>query len=206
MSVGFNRVAPFYDLLARFVYGSSIRDAQIRFLSHVNPNSKVLILGGGTGWLLEELAKFRTNISVDYVEHSEKMLLSSKSRKQFPFNQLRFILGTEEQVNNETYDFIITAFVLDVFPQEEMESMVFRVRNLLSSQGQWLCVDFDKADRSFKAKVLSFVMIQFFRILSGLKTKGVLDYFGQIKKNGGREIDSAKFYGEFIKASLFRMD
>ena len=117
---------------------------------------------------------------------------------------LNFILGTELVVQNNTYDFILTPFVLDVFPSDELGQMVNRVKKLLSNDGVWCCVDFNSRDRSFKARVLSFSMILFFRMVSGLKTSKVLDYFGSIKYAGMIEVNSTFFYGKFIRASLFK--
>ncbi len=204
MQVSFNRVAPIYDLLSSIVYGKQLRNAQIHFLAKIKPKAKVLVLGGGTGWLLEELANENLEISIDYVEASEKMLEKSKSYAELPFVTLNFILGTEQSVADKKYDFIITPFVLDVFPKGEMKEMVERVSALLNSGASWLCVDFNCFDTSFKAKVLSFTMVHFFRLVSGLKVKKVLDYFGEIEKVGLQETNTAYYYGKFIRASLYK--
>ena len=205
MSVmSFDRVSSVYDVLSKFVYGNSIRDAQVFFLDQIKSGSKVLVLGGGTGWLLDELAKVNLNIEIEYVEASNKMLEKSRKYDSLPFIKLNYILGTEISVEGNSYDFIITPFVLDVFPQTEMLNMVGRVKDLLKVRGSWLCVDFNSLDRSIKAKILSFVMVQFFRLLSGLQTKNVLDYFGAIRETQLIEVKSALFYGQFIKASLYK--
>tara|TARA_B100000809_G_scaffold232978_1_gene249336 strand:- start:994 stop:1614 length:621 start_codon:yes stop_codon:yes gene_type:complete len=205
MSVmSFDRVSSVYDVLSKLVYGNSIRDAQVYFLDQIKSGSKVLVLGGGTGWLLDELAKVNLNIEVEYVEASNKMLEKSRKYGSLPFSKLNYILGTEISVEGNSYDFIITPFVLDVFPQTQMLKMVSRVKDLLKVKGSWLCVDFNSHDRSIKAKLLSFVMIQFFRLLSGLQTKTVLDYFGAIRETKMKEVKSAFFYGQFIKASLYK--
>ena len=56
--VGFDRVAWFYDGLALLVFGSAQRAAQraaLRGLTLGRPH--VLILGGGTGWVLGEVLR-----------------------------------------------------------------------------------------------------------------------------------------------------
>jgi tRNA (cmo5U34)-methyltransferase len=204
MILNFDLIAPVYDFLAKLIYGHSIREAQSCYLHHIKSFSSVLILGGGTGWILDELSSINNDISVDYVEASSKMLTISKNRGIHSFTSLNFILGTELVVQNNTYDFILTPFVLDVFPSDELGQMVNRVKKLLSNDGVWCCVDFNSRDRSFKARVLSFSMILFFRMVSGLKTTKVLDYFGSIKYAGMIEVNSTFFYGKFIRASLFK--
>jgi len=206
MKVSFNRVAPFYDTLVYIVYGNTIRHAQCFFLPEIIEKSSVLILGGGTGWILKEISKSTLKIEIDYVEHSEVMLRKAKEYKSLPFSRLNFVLGTEGDLGNRKYDFIITPFVLDVFAQEPMEQMVCRVNELLGTEGRWLCVDFNSMDRSFKAKMLSICMLLFFRVVSGLKTNKVLDYFGTIQKTGLIEVKSRLFFGSFIKASLYKKE
>ena len=200
----FNLIAPVYDFLSMVVYGNKIRKAQIHFLDQIKSNSTVLILGGGTGWLLPELAKVNNDIVIDYVEASEKMLSKSKKHQRLSFRGINFILGTQEVVHGKVYDFVITPFVLDVFPQNEMESLALSVFGLIKPEGKWLCVDFNSLDRSIKARALSCVMIMFFRLVSGLKTKAVLDYFGTIKKLEMIECKTTYYYGQFIRATVFK--
>jgi tRNA (cmo5U34)-methyltransferase len=50
---GFDRLAPFYDSLARLIIGKGIKQSQLHFLNHLRgQNQGVLVLGGGTGWIL----------------------------------------------------------------------------------------------------------------------------------------------------------
>jgi hypothetical protein len=95
--------------------------------------------------------------------------------------------------------------VLDVFPEDELEDAVLRIRHLLVKNGLWLCVDFNVNDKSLKAKILSFLMIRFFRLVSGLKTTSLFDYFGEINKAGCTPIAAKCFYGKFIKSQLFKV-
>lgn len=201
--ISFDFIAPFYDVLSVLVYGRSIRKAQTYFLNEIKGGSKVLILGGGVGWILNELGSIRTDVEVDYVEVSSKMLSLSKAHLKYEFEKLNFIHGTEKELVHGDYDFVLTPFVLDVFPYKEMVEMVFNVGALLKGKGDWVCVDFNSKDHSFKAKLLSFIMIHFFRIVSGLKITRVLDYFGEIERLGLESVEEKCFYGSFIKAQKF---
>ena len=203
MSVNFNFIAPFYDLLSRVVYGQAIRSAQCCYLGDIESNARLLVLGGGTGWILEELVKVNQDIIVDYVEASPKMLEKSRKRQNLVFTELNYVLGTECTVQDRSYDFIITPFVIDVFPQGELKGMVIRIKKLLVDDGKWYCIDFNSRDVSIKAKLLSVIMIIFFRFVSGLKTNGVLDYFKEIEKGGMLELKSSYFYGRFIRSTLY---
>src|SRR6187402_1340927 len=71
---GFDRLAPVYDKLAGLVFGKAIVDAQLVFLDRVRAGDRILILGGGTGWLLEKLLRKQPVCEVWYVESSSRMI------------------------------------------------------------------------------------------------------------------------------------
>ena len=80
MPKGFDLIAPYYDSLARLVFGDSIRHCQLEYLDKIPPGAQVLILGGGTGWLLGELMKINPSCRVWYLESSIKMLEMTKGK------------------------------------------------------------------------------------------------------------------------------
>ena len=74
MANDYNRIAKSYDVLSRIIFQNSIIKAQLYLIEFLEENTKVLIVGGGTGWILEEIAKLKKpNISVVYVEKSSAM-------------------------------------------------------------------------------------------------------------------------------------
>ncbi len=75
MPTNYNKIAKYYDLISRLVYGKAIIKAQVSLLKFIPANSSVLIIGGGTGWVLEELAKIhQEGLTIIYVENSSKMI------------------------------------------------------------------------------------------------------------------------------------
>ena len=183
------------------MYGRSIRKAQTHYLDQIPDHARVLILGGGTGWLLEEISK--QCLHIDYVDLSQRMIRKAKKR-QVSFAQLRFIQGNEEAVIGQLYDVVITPFVLDICNENQLPKMVETIERLIDKNGQLLCIDFNIHDHSFKARILDVMMRAFFRVVSGLKLKRILPYFEAIEQAGFKEIETNLFYGRFIKASLFK--
>ena len=57
MNPDFNTVARPYDFISRLVFGDSLVEAQTSLLHYIPSNSQILIVGGGTGWILEEISK-----------------------------------------------------------------------------------------------------------------------------------------------------
>jgi ubiquinone/menaquinone biosynthesis C-methylase UbiE len=76
--MSFNRIAPVYDILASIVFGNAIKKAQFWLLDHVPAGSSVLIAGGGTGWILQEIARKRLDCSIHFLDISEEMIRLAK--------------------------------------------------------------------------------------------------------------------------------
>ena len=60
---GFDSIASIYDPIARLFFGNSITESQATFLSEI-PVGKVLILGGGSGWIATEVLSAQPFCSV----------------------------------------------------------------------------------------------------------------------------------------------
>ena len=79
MASNYDNSAAFYDQLSQMVFGKALIRAQLYLLQQVPPNSTVLIVGGGTGWILEELSNIHySGLAITYVEISfRKNLLNT---------------------------------------------------------------------------------------------------------------------------------
>src|SRR5688572_26928794 len=112
---GFNRIARYYDVLKRLVFGNAIRNSEIAFLECLTPGGNVLILGGGSGEILGPLFQVNPGCRVWFVEASSRMI--SKAVYNLPEasrGNVCFIHGTEGSLPpNVVFDGIITNFFLD---------------------------------------------------------------------------------------------
>ena len=115
---GFDFVAPFYDSLAGLVFGRAIRDAQVIFLDMIPRQSQILIIGGGTGWILPEIFTRASPARIVYLEASPKMLNLARQQILNPAQEActEFRLGTEKDIRSEEkFDVFISHFFLDLF-------------------------------------------------------------------------------------------
>lgn len=208
MQQGFDRIAPFYDLLARLVFGKSIRRCQLEYLNKIQSGSNVLILGGGTGWILSELTKINPACRVYYLEASEKMLEIAKARFDVSHsNQIVFTHGTEtnlDQISNIRFDSVITNFYLDLFETAELASVLRRIKMVITPESQLLISEF--VDRRWWQRVLLFLMYQFFSWTCSVEAKSLPQWEDQLRINGFAEHSSRWFYFGFIKSCLFGLD
>ena len=115
--VSFQRVASFYDSLAKLVFGKSIRQAQQHYLTEIREGSRVLIVGGGTGWILKDLLHLR-NCQIIYLETASSMRKRAeqhyrKLKKRFLSrgNEVIFVQGSVSALPADSaYDVVITFF------------------------------------------------------------------------------------------------
>src|SRR5688572_10145370 len=107
----FNRVAGVYDILARMVFGRSIQQAQLHFLNELPTQGNILILGGGTGWILKSILKVRPLITIWFVEASDAMIAKAKQQAGNDEARIHFIHGTEETLVPEVqFDAVLANF------------------------------------------------------------------------------------------------
>jgi len=100
MRNNYDRIARYYDVLSRMVFFRAQLKAQIDQLHFIPANSSVLIVGGGTGWILEEIAKVHSSgLRITYVEISAKMLDLSRKRK-VGANEVTFVHSPAEELGN----------------------------------------------------------------------------------------------------------
>lgn len=174
---GYNLIAPFYDLIVNIVFGNKIKELQITHLDKISNNSMVLILGGGTGWILEEIDKRKNGLTITYIDLSSKMIERSKKRT-INNNKVIFIEGTEQNIPQQQYDVLITNFYLDLFPEKKLIKIIKKLSQLQCSL--WIWTDF-VPNKSYKW--LEKLMILFFKCMTGLSNNQVYHYDQLIEKH-----------------------
>ncbi|GAB5525028.1 MAG: hypothetical protein Roseis2KO_29000 [Roseivirga sp.] len=199
---GFDSIARVYDTMAYIVFGNDLRRAQQTYLNRLPTEGRVLIIGGGTGWILKEVLRKSPELRVDYVEASEKMISLAKDKTP-ENNYVNFIHGTEVSIPMQQYDCIITNFFLDVFSGKNLLGVMGLFRQRLRTGGIWLCTDF-RATSRMDHKFLIWLMHLFFRMFASLESKALLDfrpYFAQV--NMELEVES-EYRNGLIFSAVYR--
>jgi ubiquinone/menaquinone biosynthesis C-methylase UbiE len=202
----YNKIAGIYDFLSRVVFQKSIINAQKFLLQHILPNSKILIVGGGTGWILEELSKmYNEGIEITYVEKSRQMIALSK-QKNTQHNTVEFInKGIEEYSTGKKFDAVFTAFLFDNFQQDKIEFIFSQLHPFLKPNGLWLYADFihHKNNAAWWQKFLLKTMYLFFRLTCNIETQQLIDMSPYFAKSYNK-ISEKHFYHNFIKAAVYK--
>lgn len=196
----FDGIAWVYDSLARVAFLGRIRKAQCYFLKRIPNEGDVLILGGGTGWILEELLRLRPAVKICYVEASQKMI--EKARSYGKGHDVLFIHGTEFGIpDGKRYDVIITNFYFDLFRNVELPGIVDRVQSFLKPEGLWLVSEFC-SDRRWMRTYLK-LMYSFFRLTCGLTNYGLPMWRKRLHDAQFKAVAQQRFFGGFIDSSVF---
>lgn len=197
---GFDLLAPVYDGLAHGVIGKGIKESQKYFLNRLPTEGTVLILGGGTGWILPVLVAMRPQLTIDYIELSEKMLQRAKA--QHASDRIQFIQGTENDIPARKYDAVITNFYLDLFTDLTLPGVVHKIKASINDNAPWLVTDFIKTKRIHG--MMLWIMYRFFRVVAAIEAK-TLPAWPEILSKAGAGMEEEKIFSNgFIKTALFR--
>ncbi len=177
--MNFDPIAPWYDWLASAVFGQSLKRAQSQFLHRIPAGASILIVGGGTGWLLEPLLTGNRPGRVVYLERSARMLARASNRmlrRSLP-GAVTFRLGTETTLlPTDRFDVIITAFVLDVHSALTLKTALLpRLRLVLKPGGQWFITDFVSGG-NWGQRGLIWAMIWFFRLTARIEIRRLANW------------------------------
>lgn len=198
---GFDLLAPVYDLLARAVFRKSIIESQTFFLDKIAAGSKVLILGGGTGWILEELEKRNISCTVWYVEISVQML--RKSRKRKIKNPVHFIHGTMDDIPSRlVFDVVIANFYFDMFADQTLPGIIRGISNHTQSSGAWHITDFVRTGVWWHTGMLK-IMYAFFRVVCKIEARHLPDWQRHLENHKLVEVHTGKWYKGFIKSGVW---
>lgn len=220
----FNWVAPLYDALSFLVFGRRLQKAQTVFLDRIPQGASVLIIGGGTGWLLEQvLAKrlIRHSQSIPsrpgpsrrdrilYLETSVQMLNRASQRmlRKPLVGSVEFRLGDETTLGeNDCFDVVITPFLLDLFTEETLQTRVIpRLQKALKPDGCWLVTDFVKTQAKWQKAVL-WMMIRFFRLTAGIETHQLADWQRLLTQAGLTLMERQARVGGMVSTEVYRRD
>ncbi|MBX0291973.1 class I SAM-dependent methyltransferase [Hymenobacter sp. HSC-4F20] len=207
---GFDVVAAFYDPLARLVYGRALQHAQQAALeAGVRPESRrVLIIGGGTGWVLGEVLRRQPEARILYLEASPQMVYRSQwwLTRHCPQHsgQVEFRVGTEVALRpEEQFEVVITFFFLDLFEPVRLRSIVARLGLALHPAGAWLLADF-AAPRRWWQRLLLQLMYWFFGATTQISARKRPPIEAELRQLGLHCAPAGRFFRGMVEASVWR--
>ncbi len=207
----FGPVAFFYDALAGLVFGGALRRAQQATLAAGLPGGpapRVLVLGGGAGWVLSEIWRQRPLAQVLYLEVSAAMLARTRARLRRhptpPGATIELRQGTEANLApGERFDVIVTFFVLDCFAVAALPGALARLQAAQRPGAPWLVADFRPAQRGWRRGLL-WLMYRFFGFTVGLRARQMPPWPTELAALGLRLSWEAHFFGGAIAGIVLK--
>lgn len=205
MKGNYNNIAPYYDLLSHIVFGNAMMRTHAFLVNAIPANASILVIGGGTGYILEEIAKkHHSGLRITYVDISEKMIALSR-KKNAGDNEVVFInRSILDTIFDQTFDVAITPFFFDNFSGDTSKVIFDKINAALTPGGVWLFADFlITSQSSLWQKLLLKLMYMFFRALCGIEASNLPDTTALFKKYKYGAVSSQTFYRQFISAVIY---
>jgi len=198
----YDTVAWFYDRLSRLVFGHALINAQLYLLDAIPANANILIAGGGTGWILEEITELHpSGLTITYIDASAKMIALSRKRN-VGSNKVVFIASTAEDAQTDgRFDIVLTPFLFDNLTEETARSVFAGIDKLLIPHGKWLYADYQDTG-IFWQRVLLRAMYIFFGAFSGVKAKRLPDVETYFLRNKYMVTKQKTFFKNFVVAKI----
>jgi ubiquinone/menaquinone biosynthesis C-methylase UbiE len=203
LKYNYDTIAWCYDLLAGFMFGKKLRTLQASLASAVPAHATVLLVGGGTGWILEEMAKIHpSGLTIIYVDASEGMIRKAKARS-YGDNKVSFVHGDIRDLDVGSVDVVFTPFLFDNFDDATAAAIFTRLHGSLAPGGIWLHADFENNGiRSHQ--LLLRVMYRFFRTASGIEASRLPNVTSLFSTHGYTIIKEYTAMRGFIRGTVFR--
>jgi ubiquinone/menaquinone biosynthesis C-methylase UbiE len=203
MSANYNNSAWFYDKLSALIYGRALIDAQVYLLHFIPANANILIVGGGTGRILEEITQIHpSGLEITYVEIAVDMMTLSK-RRNTGRNEVVFINDAIENVSlPAAFDIVITAFLFDNFNQQTLTKIFVHLHTRLKTNGLWLNADFQLTGKWWQSALLK-LMFLFFKIVCNIEATQLPDICGQFEEHGYEVVAEKMFFGDFVISRVY---
>lgn len=179
--IQFDYLAPHYHWLERLTFGSMLQSCRVTMLPYVGEVKNVLIVGDGDGRFLCELLKSNPQVQVDSIDISSKMIELAKTRLPAESaDRVKFLVADIRQISlpKEHYDLIVTNFLLDCFPADELKLIIERLSQSATPNGKWIVGDFELPNGFWgraAGRIALAVMYLFFRIVTRIPARGLAD-------------------------------
>lgn len=203
---GFDWIARFYDTGVTALFGSRLAYIEACLVDHLPQEGHVLILGGGSGNVLNYLARHRPKLRVTYVDQSEKMLALARNQALGAL-AVTFVQADAQNLPDfpNSFDAVFTPFFLDLFLPEEVASLTQEIQLLLNKKAYWLYADFCYVSGWKYPFSVLFIqsMYLFFRITSGISGKRLSDVDALLAQAGFQPQARITRYGGMIEGVVW---
>jgi SAM-dependent methyltransferase len=190
----FDGLAPHYRWLERLTFGDRLQWCRAALLPCVADSRRVLVVGDGNGRFLEAFLRANPVAAVDAVDISPGMTRLARTRVGGT-ERVRFHVADvrTDPLPGSGYDLVVTNFVLDCFPADQLEVVIDRLAEVCGPGG-----------RRTAGRVALTGMYAFFRAITRIPARRLVDPGPMLAARGFAPIVEASRWGGFLSARLWQ--
>jgi len=204
----YDRIAWIYDVLARLIFRGNLLKSQTHYLSDLKPNDRILIIGGGTGKVLEALNRLDILLEIDFIEPSTAMIEKARKRMLDSSN----LMVNFQQVTLESftvrskYDWVCCFYFLDLFKEHSLKEHLYRIKTMMNEGANLLVADFNNRESNWWKRLLSAIMHWFFKMTTQLESNKLKNIDSLLLDSGFRKEKEAHFFSRFIFSAIYQKE
>jgi ubiquinone/menaquinone biosynthesis C-methylase UbiE len=203
--MSFDPLAPFYDLLARTMFGRKLFRAKTFFVPHLQPYKTLLIMGGGTGEAVNFILNSHPQLEITFIEPSIGMMKKAQQRLDEDLqSRIHFIHGNQFDIPAKTsYDGITLFFVMDTMKNKTNEIFMKELCSHLKLNGIILFADFFQT-KNHRRNFLTWIMYRFFRITTRMEATSLPDYNQIFTANTLSVVSAMSWQNGYIRSMVLQ--
>lgn len=200
----FDFLSNYYDFLTKIIFWNTLYQSQKSHLELIHSDDKILILGGGTGDILNHLNALQIPLEIDYVEKSTGMMKKAKAKGDLDYLNVNFITADflSLDLTADLYDLAITNFFLDVFSESNLQVVISKVNSTVKHAGKWIITDF-RENYTLWGRILIKVMYLFFRFTTNLEGNRLMNFEKHLNGQGFSKGKEKFFYHKLISSCIY---
>jgi len=210
-SPNFDRLAGIYRWLEWLTFGPYLSRCRSAFLERLSQRRRALILGDGDGRFTASLLHANPGIQIEAVDASPAMLSQLIQRAGANADRVKTccVDARAWKPSQADYDLVVTHFLLDCLPTDEIASLAAQVRDCVLPDAEWVVSEFaipPGAFGKFAARPLIRFLYRAFGWLTGLQIRSLPDYRFALGLAGFRLVDRRDFLCGLLVAEVWSPD
>lgn len=183
---------------------------QSKLLSQLRQMNDILIVGGGSGKILEQAIQLGISRRYVYAELSEKMIARTKARmKKHTFAEIEYSTNFRSNLESRNFDCVILPFVLDCYSHSSIDIIIKSIKSGLNDKGLIIFIDFQHLSNTSASNVLKNLFIkllyQFFRITAQIEANGLANFDSIFLQNGFKPTYRLNRCNGWIQGTIWKL-
>ena len=208
----FDRLAPLYRWLEWGTFAGLLQWCRTAQLAALSDCRRALVVGDGDGRFLAALLRANRAIIADSLDASPGMIAQARreiARVPGGISRVRFVVGDvrSDPLPGSGYDLVVTNFLLDCFPADELGKVVCRLSAAAAPDARWAIAEFAEPERGWKralSRLALAVMYAFFRTLTHISADQLVDPAPALAEAGFTLVSQRKRLGGFLVSTIWQ--